>query len=236
MRQTHVYPFYNDQHRLYVLEAAWTRYSRRVQKEVDILVIDDHSATPIKPMGAGCKRFLKVCRIKEDIQNNIPGAYNLGFHLAETDWVLYTASDHVFQPEMMERLCERQLMPDESYIFSKERITTNKLAKRRTRPHTSTRLMEKRVWKKMGGFDEDFAGPERYGYFEQMFQDRVREITTEVLMGDVVQTDYCHDVLGGAARYGKKWLRENRILRAHKTDNKLPPGPMLNFTWEQTWP
>ena len=100
-----------------------------------IVLVDDGSPDPVHTWitPSKAKRLayfdFTIYRILEDLARNTPGALNLGFMTATTEFVLCMDSDCAFAPEQLERLLELVPREDCVYKFPRQRIGTVEEAK-----------------------------------------------------------------------------------------------------------
>jgi hypothetical protein len=140
------YTYYGQRHMVPLIQAQGLRCT----------IIDDGTPEPLGPV-QGCD----VWRIEEDIEWNIPGAKNLGFHVLD-GWILHLPIDHILTPDVHAQI---DAMPKERgvvYCFASiyEGVVEY------VSPHDMI-LVHKEDFEAIGGFDEDFAG--HYGYEDGLF-------------------------------------------------------------------
>ncbi len=122
-------------------------------------IIDDGSPEPLGKVD-GCD----VWRIDEDIEWNIPGAKNLGFHVL-SEWVLYLPIDHVLTPDVHAQIDAMPKVRGEAYFLGSV-APDGVVEQAHESPHDMV-LIHKSDFNHIGGYDEDFAG--HYGYEDGLF-------------------------------------------------------------------
>lgn len=133
---------------------------------INWIIIDDGSPEPlplsiVAPLGDR----VSVYQILEDIPWNMPGARNLGFYVATTQWVLSTDIDHTFDLDGLRKMVYHNLNVEMIYQFARKRHDGKPEL-----PHICTILITRDLFWKLGGYDEDFSG--HYGHDDMNFRSR----------------------------------------------------------------
>lgn len=139
-----------------------------------IIVVDDGSPEPAAPVvlrhtWERTRKRLQLYRIGVDIPWNRGGARNLGAQQCATDWLIHVDIDHVLLPESAGALLKADVDAGHWYRFRRFRngkadATRMKDAIPRdqpfgeVKPHVDSYLVEKAVFWKAGGYNEDFSG------------------------------------------------------------------------------
>jgi glycosyltransferase involved in cell wall biosynthesis len=250
-RLTIVHPFYNEYARFKLQYANWLGWSDEVRERVNVVLIDDGSASPIHELFTS-RRIAKlgnfnisVHRIEKDLKWNTPGALNLGLTVAPTDWVLIMDSDCAFDNENMEKLLKAAPDPNAIYKFPRQRlgsgaVRTENLTKKRWLP--CTMLFHRSLFMdKVGGFDEDYTGEYSGGYafFDTDFDERAFSMHNEhpmLIWNDVTAIEWMPSMADGEIVHrsiedqnvNKRLLYEKRAIRM-ETGDVRNPSPILRF-------
>ena len=181
---TIVHPFYNDGHnRVPIQIEAWMGYPDWVWDNIKVVLIDDHSTPSLLSHFPVDNKFnfdLKIYRIKDDLTYNLPGAWNLGFHVSDTEWVFGMNSDErMLKENMLKLLTQAELDPEYYYQFKRNRITYMENLRAHGAFASGSWLVRKSIWKQIDGFDEDFGGyvKNSWGYWEHDFNLRLKRVT-----------------------------------------------------------
>ncbi len=141
------YTYYGQRHMIPLIQA----------QGLHCTIIDDGSPEPL-----GKVEGFDVYRIEQDIEWNIPGAKNLGFHVLD-GWILHLPIDHVLTPEAHAVIDAMPKQRGEAYFFAS--IDSNGEVEYFS-PHDMV-LIHKEDFELIGGYDEDFAG--HYGWEDGLF-------------------------------------------------------------------
>ena len=156
MKFTLVVPYYNEPDILEKQVKAWKEIERK--DLVEFVVVDDGSKeTPIDLL-KDLDFNVRLYRIKKDIFWNSAGAKNLGFTVANTEWVLSTDVDHILTNDTVNALLVEDIKESCYYTLARRDLETGKDYHS---PPGILLLRKKSFWE-VGGSDEDFAGC--YGY------------------------------------------------------------------------
>ena len=216
----HIY--YGQQEMLPIHRKAWESH----RQEVDYCLIDDASPKPVRGMK---HPRLTVFRIRKDIPWNIAGARNLGFHVAQTEWVLGADVDHVVTAEALDQIVRLDMSdPKRAYVF-----------RRRTNDGfigcdaIINILMNKKMFFEMGGYDEDFSGA--YGKEETFFSRCLRSKGIRVIKSDITLAWFPRQ---GCTRGLSRSRLKNLPIFEHKLrllkEGQYVNGPILRFPWERS--
>ena len=172
---THVY---NAQEGIDHHVALWKRYDPALLAKLEFIVIDDCSNPPLQVDRGPLN--LRLLRVNDDIDWNMPGCRNLAVMQATSPWLLFFDVDNVTDELNIARMVAAQprLNRDTLYVF--KRIHHGQ----EVDPHINTYLITRRGYFKAGGYDEDFAG--HYGYEDVVFRNMWRKyVGSEVLLADI---------------------------------------------------
>ena len=104
---TIIYPYYNSIKAVKIQIDNWSKYPIELMKKLQFILIDDCSDNKAD-LRINFPINLTLLRVTDNIPWNQPGAKNLGFKFAKTDWIFTSDIDHVLQPEMCGMLIERK--------------------------------------------------------------------------------------------------------------------------------
>jgi predicted glycosyltransferase involved in capsule biosynthesis len=240
-----IHPFYNDGgDRISLQLGAWKAYPDWVWDKINVVFIDDGSNPTLEshyPKDNGLNINLKIYRIKEDLRYNLPGAWNLGFHVANTDWVYAFDSDHIFTTENFLKVLDLDVQDNHFYQLERTRHTNIARKLRPGRVATGSWLIRKEFWKAVNGFDEELTGErsQSHGYWEHDFTTRLTKCAMKITPEGVRIEEYLPDYFGHqpSSIHGRSFLnRRNRRRYAAKRNGEIEhPTEMLRFTWEQVY-
>ena len=157
-RFTMVYPYYDNGQMLDVQFRCWQQYPDKFKEELQIIVVDDCSQnTPAEhPWRDHIGIDMQLWRIKDSIPWNQNGARNLGASIAIDQNTLFTDMDHVVLPEQLINLMTYKYDPFQVYTLG--RRTIHDLEEKNYKPHPNSWIMQRELYWKIGGMDEDFSG------------------------------------------------------------------------------
>jgi len=140
---------------------AWKNIPDDVRKQLRFIVIDDCSPLPVKYfLQPDFPINLTIARIDTDIYWNTSGAKNLGFAIADNDWVFSSDIDHI--PEDFEKLITWPKIRTKVYLFQRHKPDGSLRGKNTS----NIFIIHKEDFWNTGGYDEDLAGA--YGHDEVM--------------------------------------------------------------------
>jgi len=227
---TYVITYYNQPFIEKQLE-LWSSYPSDVLSQLEFVMVDDGSKTrPLAPIVRPYKNKLsiKLFVITKDIYWNIPGAINLGMCMTNTPWAFHADVDNWVAAESMSEIMDAiENEENELYDFVVhigERVANN----------TSSFLLTRDLFWKIGGYDEDFSG--QYGhddiYFKYECEFRghksvpLHDIKINMIYeGRVVELDNPED----------KESEPSRLMLQDKKEPYKPHRPkrILRFPWKQ---
>lgn len=241
---TFVHPFYNDgADRIPLLLEAWASYPDWVWDNISVVLIDDCSNPPLLghfPKDNDLNINLRVYRIKEDLKYNLPGAWNLGFHVVDTEWVYALDSDHFHTKEnLVKLLTEVEAVDNVFYQARRNRISSIPDKSWVTTPASGSWLIQRKAWEKVYGFDEELTGARSnsWGAWEWDFTSRLYETggLTRTVLTDIQVEEYCPDWFGYTddPHFGLDKTTNKRRYRYKQQGLVEHPTEMLRFEWEK---
>jgi hypothetical protein len=211
--------------------AAMRKMSKEVRRHMRVIVVDDGSPlNPARPGDPGCP--LEVYRIGVDIRWNQDAARNIGVHFAQTDWLVVTDIDHMVPEATWQYLQTFDPTPNTTYKFN--RVTAPAMDP--YKPHPNSYFISKRIWDRVGGYDERFAG---YYGTDGDFRDRLNQHSAVEQVKPFlirVPRDYIHDA--STTRYARK-TPADAAIRDIKGQRASVPGwrPLtLTFPFTRVYP
>jgi hypothetical protein len=202
----------------------WSKYPPALRDQLRFILVDDCSDEPLNP-AVNYPIHLKIARITQRIEWNIPGAKNLGMRLAETDWVFVSDIKHILAPQMAERLVNLEKDPGCVYFF--QRIFDNG---KPAPVHTASFLVHKETFWKLGGFDEDFSG--HYGWDDIFLLSRMQKHYRIVQLDSVFLVTWESSRTKDLNRDGDFNEKMMAQKMREETAGAYRNGPVLRFKWE----
>ena len=200
--------------------ALWRQFSPGLRARLQFLVIDDHSDVPLQVDKGDLD--LRLVRVDDDIDWNMPGCRNLAATLCETPWMLFFDVDNVASEASLVKLVNAlpNLDRNRLHVF---RRTENGVD---VEPHINSFLITRQGFFKAGGYDEDFSG--HYGFEDVAFRMMWRKhVGSEVLLTDIAFEQIAFRTSGL-----DRDLSRNQALIAQRAAAGLPkPKGMLRFNW-----
>lgn len=128
-----------------------------IRGQLYLVLVDDCS--PEELVTKPPSRDLGICgfqlyRMLKDIRWNQDACRNIGARYAETEWLLLTDVDHIVPEATWKFLLSQDWDRDVCYTFTRKMMPTLEAYK----PHPNSWFMSKRLYDRMGGYDERFAG------------------------------------------------------------------------------
>lgn len=213
----------------------WSRYSSDVKQNLRAVIVDDGSPNDPAVDHISDPGFpVELYRIKQNIPWNIPGARNLGMHVARDGWCLITDIDHLLRAYDAERLVG--MLPD----FDPARFYVPARAwadGRELQPHTNSYVLTRELYWRIGGTDEDWSGS--WGAGEHVFRKHILSVATRVDLEDVYLTHYGREDIADAStrEWGRRdssyhWANNPALVAKCKLAPYRPQNP-LRFDWEK---
>jgi hypothetical protein len=214
---THVY---NAQQPVAQQIALWKQYQPALLARLSFLIIDDHSDEPLR-VDAG-PLDLRLVRVDDDIDWNMPGCRNLAATLAETPWMLFFDVDNVASEASLQKIVDALPLLDRKrlHVF---RRTENGVD---VEPHINSFLITRQGFWRAGGYDEDFSG--HYGFEDVLFRMMWRKhVGSEVLLTDIAFEQLQFRTSG----LDRDTTRNQRLIQTKAAAGLPKPRGMLRFAW-----
>ncbi len=178
---TLVMPYYDNPDMLRLHYEQWATWNDDLISEVAFVIVDDGS--PNSPaLNVVRPRWLPISiyRVLEDRPWHQHAARNLGAHVAEDGWLLMTDMDHMLERGPAEGIVDRidrlRLNPGHAYMLHRIEASTREPTRHpqtgNPKPHPNSFLLTKKLYWKIGGYDEDYCGI--YGT-DALFRKRLSE-------------------------------------------------------------
>jgi len=202
--------------------ALWRQFSPALQSRLKFLVIDDHSDVPLT---VDCGPLdLRLLRVDDDIDWNMPGCRNLAATVAETPWMLYFDVDNVVSEASLMKIVDAlpRLDPKRLHVFRRVENGVD------VEPHINSFLITRQGFFATGGYDEDFSG--HYGFEDVLFRMMWRKhVGTEVLLTDIAFEQIAFRTSGL-----NRDTTRNQALIQHRAAAGMPKARgLIRFTWHE---
>lgn len=216
----------------------WARYPLHVKQHFRAVIVDDgspgdpaieHLTPDSLPLTS-----IELYRIKQNIPWNVGGARNLGMDRAPDGWCLLTDIDHLLEKAAAIELlnCLALFEAAEFGTFARRWADGRKL-----HSHPNSFLLQRSLYWKVGGCDEDWSG--WWGAGEQVFRKTLHHHGREIALPTVYLTHFGRDDIADAStrewgRRGSEWdWRNNPKLVAKAKRAPYRPENPLRFEWEK---
>lgn len=220
--------FYNHPEMVLRQIAYWETLPQSFLDQVEFVLVDDCSENCAVFMPT--RLDLKVFRVTTDIPWNQAGARNLGIFNAIGEWALYFDIDQHFYTEPMSAvLAQLDQMDVNTLYYFKIKSLIDTTSNTSLTHHPSTFMVNVASFKRMGLYDEDFAG--HYGY-EDLYMPRVWERNggKRTLFG---APDFFEDSSFSTTNLNRD-LSRNAALGQQKIHGGVTNSlGILRFRWEQ---
>lgn len=220
---THVY---NAQAGLDQQLALWRQLPDDLRQRLEFVVIDDFSDPPLTvDRDPGLPALnLRLLRVEDDIDWNMPGCRNLAAVQATSPWLLFFDIDNVLSPDDLAKVVQGlpRLKPTIRYVFRRTQDGQD------VEPHLNSFLVSRWGFLRAGGYDEDFCG--HYGYEDVLFRNMWRKyVGTEVLLTDVAFAQQGFKTAG----LNRDFTRNQALLHTLAAQGFPKPRGMLRFQWAE---
>lgn len=231
MKVSLVVPYYDNPGMLAKQYEMLVAYPAQLKKQLEFVVVDDGSprwpAAEVKRPDGLPK--LRLFRILVDVRWNQDAAHNIGVHESRHPWLLVTDIDHLVPAATMARLC---IGLHGSYVYTFARISAPDMAP--YKPHPNSWSMHRAMWKKIGGYDERFAG---YYGTDADFRRRVLR-TTQIVPLPEILIRVPREVIPDASTttYARREPFDHPTIRKIRDERDAMPGwrPLqLTFPYER---
>ena len=148
--------FYNNHDVVRKHVESWKTLPISVLSKIQFICIDDFSDDEIIVDKDNLN--LRLFRVIDDIDWNMPGCKNLGAVMSKTEWILFFDIDSFIESDGFEKILEGlpNLASNNLYRFKTHQFGED------VGSHVNILLLNRDSFFKMGGLDEDFAG--NYGF------------------------------------------------------------------------
>lgn len=229
---TFICAFFQNQGMLREQQERWRSLPATIREHLHVIVVDDCSPTePALPVvvSTGLASF-RLYRTLKKVRWNWLFARNLGVDQATTNWVLLTDVDHAAPAETLQRLMTGPLEEDVVYRFS--RVDAPNLTP--YKPHPNSWFMTRRMFDRIGGYDEDFSGA--YGS-DSEFRERVHRSARAVVMLPEPLVRYPRECIADASTtmYERKTAEDRELMtKIRDRHSRIPDWKprRLTFPWE----
>jgi tetratricopeptide (TPR) repeat protein len=199
----------------------WNAYPGDLKDKTKFILVDDGSPESLPAPDVDLN--LTIVRITEDIPWNQPGARNLGAHLADTEYLLFTDIDHEITVDALQKAHQKTKDPLTLYRF--KRVFKD----RPHHPHPCSFVISKKALEMTGGFDEDFSG--HRGHDDTMFRlVAEQKLKSETIDGVLVLQEAALTAgLDRDHRHNERLLESKRQALSKGT---YTTGSPLRFDWK----
>jgi glycosyltransferase involved in cell wall biosynthesis len=201
---------------------SWRTLPAAIREKIEFIVIDDYSDSPLSVDANGLN--VRLFRVLDDIDWNMPGCRNLAALHASAPWMLFFDVDNVLPPPMAVRLIEGLPSLDSSTLYVFRRVHDGV----EVAPHINSFLITKRGFYRAGGYDEDFAG--HYGFEDVLFRNMWRRyVGKEVMLADIafLQKGWRTNSLD------RDLTRNQALIQFKATTGFAKPKGYVRFDWEE---
>jgi len=237
IKLTYIVQFYledNSYDPIKKLLEIYSSYKEEVLKQIHFVFIDDGSINPIT-INQNVNLNYTLVRINENIKWNQGGARNLGVQFAKSENIIVTDLDILFPENLFESLL--YFHPPRNSIF--KFVTYSEM--KPIEPHFNVFFMNKDVFLRTKGTDEEFSG--EYGHEDTFFYFLQKAIGTKFYMyrySNIVHKEHKHldhtqhnKLVRDTSRNVKILERKMEIVRSGDRDPLEARSDLyLNFTWK----
>lgn len=149
-------PYYRNEGMLDKQLEIWTNYSEKLRGRLEFILVDDGSPEPLEVPRVDLN--LTVYRILENKSWNFSGVKNLLMHTVRTKWALLSDIDYVFDEACMQGVVDLDRSDPTKFYNFKCIMASSGKAKPKDHYPISSFLVNKEMFWKCGGHDEDFVG------------------------------------------------------------------------------
>lgn len=157
-----VYPYYENPKFFVKQLAIWATYPKELLDNLSIIVVDDGSPENSardaiifarSVLGMTLTFSLRLFRIEVDVRWNWLAARNIGMYQSEDGWCILTDMDHMIEARVLDSVMHGKHDEDMIYRFSRREHSGMSI-----HPHPNSMLMTKKMFWKVGGYDERLSG------------------------------------------------------------------------------
>lgn len=150
------YPYYNQKDILALHYDLWKRYPVKFK----VIICDDGSQVHPAADVPGRPDFVKIFKITKDRPWNWHAARNICAHEADKGWLVLTDLDHIVSGQAIAAI--PFLDPTKTYNFTRYDYDTLRPTLHpktgQPKPHPNTWCMSRKMYWKIGGYDERWSG------------------------------------------------------------------------------
>lgn len=212
----------------------YSTYKEEILKKIHFVFVDDGSKTPIT-ISDDVNLNYTLVRINENIKWNQPGARNLGVQFAKSENIVVTDLDIFFPENLFESLI--YFHPPRNSIFK----FVTYAGMKRVDPHFNVFFMNKDVFLRTKGVDEEFSGA--YGQDDVFFYFLQKAIGTKFYMysySNIVHKEHKYfehtqhnKLIRDTSRNLEILDKKMKIVRSEVRDPMEARSDLyLNFTWK----
>lgn len=172
---THVY---NEQATMDAHVSFWKSLPPDVLSQVEFLCVDDFSDQPLRIEKGPLN--LRLFRVTDDIEWNMPGCKNLAVAMSRADWLLFFDIDNIVDGNGFRSIVGALGSMQRNTMYRFRRVQDG----REVDSHINTMVLSKWGFYRAGWMDEDFAG--HYGYDDVHFHNMWNKyVGNQVLITDI---------------------------------------------------
>lgn len=153
--------FYNQHDLVQLHIEQWKSLPDDVVDQLEFICVDDFSSEEIKINKGNLN--LRLFKVIDDIDWNMPGCKNLGAFMSKSDWIIFFDIDNFIEPNGFTKILNAINQLDARTLYRFNRTEQGE----RVDSHINTLLLHKKEFFEIGGLDEDFSG--HYGYEDVHF-------------------------------------------------------------------
>lgn len=223
---TVVFPYFENPGMLVEQFNVFNAYPLDVRQNLEMIVVDDCS-----PLGQRAEEAIEKYKLKHDgwdfqlfrilskVKWNWLECRNIGAEMAMHDWLVLTDIDHVIPKLSIEQLVRNDYDARSFHIFPRINYHDGSNYK----PHPNSYFMTKKLYWRVGGYDESFAG--HYGT-DGMWRRRCDEVASCVMLGNcpIARVDRSFIADASTTSLARKEGRDPKALdeiREYKEANRI---------------
>ncbi len=158
--------------------AIWKSLPREITSQVEFLCVDDFSDVPLRIHKGHLN--LRLFRVTDEIEWNMPGCKNLAVAMSRADWLLFFDVDNIADAKSLQSIVASLGNLQRSTMYRFRRVQDGQDVD----SHINTMVISKWAFFKAGWMDEDFAG--HYGYDDVHFHNMWnKHVGNQVLITDI---------------------------------------------------
>lgn len=216
---THVY---NAQQPVDHQVGLWKQFDPALLARLQFIVVDDHSDVPLQVDKGPLD--LRLLRVDDDIDWNMPGCRNLAAMLSTSPWLLYFDVDNVADEAAIRKIVDALPRMDPTRLSCFRRVRDGQDLD----PHINSFLISREGFFRAGAYDEDFVG--HYGYEDVLFRNMWRKyVGKEVLLIDIAFQQLGHATTG----LNRDTARNQALVHARAAAGFPKPRGLVRFAWSE---